>query len=243
MSETQTEKLTAELKGSLGPAGSTVPSETELMERHGLSRTTVRRALKQLENEGLITSSQGSRRKVREVQQWAWPMSTWEAPQHHSDEADAWATAIRKQGGEPHTEVTVRLVPADADIAAALGVAAGSTVVVRERIRSIDGQPHQLADSYFPEWLTNQHPEFLKPGDVSAPGGLLAAAGVPQVRMHDTISARLPTAVEATVLKAKPGVPLVVHTRTGYDEQGRAVRHMVTRAAADRTSISYELLP
>lgn len=241
MSETQTDKLARTLRATLGSPGSVVPSETELMRQHELSRITVRRALKKLEDEGLITSSQGSRRRVRQAQQWSWPMSTWESPEHHSNEGDAWATSIKAQGGDPHTEVTVRLIPAPEEIATALQVAPGSTIVVRERIRSIDGLPHQLADSYFPQWLTDQHPEFLKPGDISAPGGLLAAAGVPQVRMLDTITARMPSAVETTVLKTKPGIPIVVHTRTGFDKEGRPVRHMITRAAADRSTISYEL--
>jgi GntR family transcriptional regulator len=37
------------------------------------------------------------------------------------------------------------------------------------------------------------------------------------------------------------GTPLLVHTRAGYDAQGRPVRHMITRMAADRVEVTYDL--
>jgi GntR family transcriptional regulator len=47
-----------ELAGTL-PEGASLPSESELMRRHGVSRTTVRRALKTLVAEGLLARRQG----------------------------------------------------------------------------------------------------------------------------------------------------------------------------------------
>lgn len=47
-----------ELTASLAE-GAALPSESELMRRHGVSRSTVRRALKTLVREGLLTSRQG----------------------------------------------------------------------------------------------------------------------------------------------------------------------------------------
>jgi GntR family transcriptional regulator len=114
-------------------------------------------------------------------------------------------------------------------------------VIVRARIRKVDGEPHQLSDSYFPRWLTDEHPEFLQPGDISRPGGLLAAAGLTQVRFYDQITARMPDSDEARTLRMSSGTPLLIHSRTGYDEKDRPVRHMITRAAADRVEISYAL--
>jgi DNA-binding GntR family transcriptional regulator len=50
--------------GRLTP-GSALPSETELMAAHGVSRATVRRALLVLESDGLITTHRGRGRYVR----------------------------------------------------------------------------------------------------------------------------------------------------------------------------------
>jgi DNA-binding GntR family transcriptional regulator len=50
--------------GQLVP-GSVLPSETELVAAHGVSRATVRRALASLETDGLISTHPGKGRYVR----------------------------------------------------------------------------------------------------------------------------------------------------------------------------------
>lgn len=216
-----------------------LPSEAELGAEHGLSRGTVRKALETLEGEGLITSSQGQKRRVRETDRWCWPMHRWES--QHSQAEDAWAVSIRAQGGTPNTEVSVSVEPASPEVAKALRVKEGEPVAVRRRVRSVNGEPHQLADSYFPYSLAQEHPVFLAPGDQSAPGGLLASAGLAQARFADRIEARMPAPEEVRMLRLQPGTPLLVHHRTGYTADDRAVRHMVTRMGADRVEVSYEL--
>jgi DNA-binding GntR family transcriptional regulator len=62
-------QIAAELReameaGLLTP-GSALPSETELIAAHGVSRATVRRALAALESDGLITTHPGKGRYVR----------------------------------------------------------------------------------------------------------------------------------------------------------------------------------
>lgn len=51
----------------------------------------------------------------------------------------------------------------------------------------------------------------------------------------------MPTAEEASTLRMPPGTALLVHTRIGYSKDGRPLRYMVTRMAADRVKISYDL--
>lgn len=53
------EQLRTELTGTSKPPGSRLPSEAELCSVHGVSRTTVRRALRALGEEGLIESVPG----------------------------------------------------------------------------------------------------------------------------------------------------------------------------------------
>lgn len=216
-----------------------LPSESDLMREFDLSRSTVRQAFATLVNEGLISARSGTRRRVAKRQRLQWPMTTWEKA--HTADADAWAVSVRDQGCEPSTSTAVHIERASADVAAALDLDEGAPVVVRRRIRSVDGEPHQLSDSYFPQWLADAHPVFLEPGDLSASGGLLASVGLPQARYLDEITARMPTPDEARLLGVGSGVPLLLHTRTGYDKSERPVRHMITRMAADRVDVRYEL--
>jgi GntR family transcriptional regulator len=222
-----------------GKIADLIPSEAELMEKFDVSRTTVRKALTQLVNEGLIDSSQGTRRQIRRQRRLLWPMHSWE--NKHEAEADAWAVSVRDQGGSPSAEVSVTVEQASEQVATALGIEAGAAVVVRRRVRQVDGAAHQLADSYFPYELVKDHPVFLAPGDQAAKGGLLAAAGLPQIKFHDVIESRMPTPDETRQLQLPAGTPILIHRRTGYAKKDRAVRYMVTRMGANNVEISYDL--
>lgn len=57
------------LEGNL-PAGSKLPTEAQLADQHRVSRLTVRRAKAALEEEGLITTIQGSGSRVADVSTW-----------------------------------------------------------------------------------------------------------------------------------------------------------------------------
>ena len=228
------------VKENLGPPGSTLPSEADLIERYKVARGTVRQALATLEAEGLITSSQGNLRTVRDARRWRWDMSTWE--RSHRPEADAWTATVKDQGGQnAESSIRVEFVAASEDVAAALDLAAGTPLITRSRVHTIDGDPHQLSDSFYPPWVTQGCDLYTQPSNVFAPGGLLAASGHPQVRFHDTLTARPPSADEAARLRMPSGTPLLIHTRTGYDDQDRPVRHIITRMAADRVEVSYDL--
>lgn len=241
VNETKHAQLAATLRNRIeqGDYVEELPSEADLTAEFGFSRSTVRQAFTTLENEGLISGRSGSRRRVTTRERWDWPMTTWE--RGHTADADAWATSIQEQGGEPSTVVTVQIKQASARVSEALHVEPGSQVVLRRRIRSVNGEPHQLSDSYFPKWLTDAHPVFLQPGDISAPGGLLASEGVPQARFLDELTARMPTPDETRTLGMSRGVPLLIHTRTGYGKDDRPLRYMVTRMASDRVHVRYEL--
>ena len=51
----------------------------------------------------------------------------------------------------------------------------------------------------------------------------------------------MPTDEEARLLRMPAGTPLIVHRRTGFHADGRPLRYMVTRMAADRVRISYDV--
>jgi GntR family transcriptional regulator len=64
------QRIAADLRRAISsgelPPGSRLPTEQELGERYGVSRNTVRLALAELTNEGVIASTQGRGTFVRE---------------------------------------------------------------------------------------------------------------------------------------------------------------------------------
>lgn len=97
-----------------------------------------------------------------------------------------------------------------------------------------------LADSYFPKELVRGTPLML-PEDVSAPGGVLASGGLIQARHRDEITVRMPTRAEIEKLSLPAAAPVAVHMRTGYDQNDRPLRVMITILPGDRHVIRYDV--
>ena len=63
--------------------------------------------------------------------------------------SDAWSRNIRAQGFTPEERITVEIDTADAYTAERLEIALGTDVVIRRRLRLVDGEPFMIADSYY----------------------------------------------------------------------------------------------
>jgi len=225
--------------------GDRTEREEVLAERYSVSRHTIRQALQNLAAEGLLTSGRGRGWIVRSYEPLTWHLSAYESRRHHQEagqlDADQWDTEVREQGREPHQDVEVAIVAPTPHVAERLQVDGdGELVVMRRRIRRADGEPVQLADSYFKESLV-RGTLLMKPQNVSAPGGVLASIGHLQARYRDEIAIRMPTKAEAELLDLPPGTPVAEVTRTGYAEDGTPLRVMVTIAPGDRNRLVYEL--
>lgn len=227
--------------GELGP-GEVIPSEADLRAQYGVSRDTVRKALGILANEGLITSGQGKARHVRAYAPLRWTLSSFEdaARPDSANSLDAWAAEVACQGRRPAETIELSIMIPPDHVADRLQLNPEALVVVRKRVRYVDNNPYQLADSYFPQELVDGTP-LVEPRSVSAPGGLLAAIGHPQARLIDEITIRMPTIIETEQLRLTPGTAVAEITRTGYGVDGRPLRVMVTVAPGDRNLLVYEI--
>ena len=231
------------VRGDLGE-GDQVPGELDLSEVHGVSRSTVRSALQRLQQEGLITEGRGRLgRQVRADNPLIWNLHSFEGVSRRDDPAaglDDWAQQVADQGRRPEQEVTPTLGPSTSQVAKWLLLPAGSPVVTRSRVRSVDGRPWQLSVSHFPgSWA--QGTVLMEPGDVVVAGGILAGLGHQQKRVHDEIRARMPTPSESRQLEIPVGTPVIEHLRIGYDTEDMPVRAMITVAPGDKHILVYEL--
>lgn len=228
--------------GDLTPAAK-LPTEEDLMDRHRVSRTTVRRALSQLINEGLVTSRQGVGYYVRGATPLVWIASRPERNVRTDiSPADAWSVGVREQDRTPLEEITVSVTKPPERIMALLALGPDETVVVRRRVRRVDGSVMLTADSYFPERLVANSP-ITQPGDV-LPGTYLVMAqlGHGWVRTQDRVRARMPNRDEVLRLGLTPGTPVIDHTRISWAGDGTPVRVQLATLPGDRNEIVYELL-
>ncbi|WP_328808976.1 GntR family transcriptional regulator [Nonomuraea montanisoli] len=226
--------------GALGP-GAQLPTEAQLMEDHGVSRNTVRLALGELVNEGLVTRTPRRGTIVRDRRPLLiYPQRELE-PQPSGELREAFAYAVTQEGREPSQLIEVLTVTPVEEIASRLELADGELAVVRRRLRFVDGQPYNTNDSYFPRDLV-ANSEIARPGDIARGANrVLEELGHEQVRVIDDIWARMPNQEEAERLQLELGTPVVVYVRVGYDRADMPVRVAVSVLPADKHLIRYEL--
>jgi len=126
-----------------------LPSETELAQILGVSRTTVREALSKLEKEGAIIRKQGAGTFVNQQGlQIKWRL----------DEAWSYESVLRANGYTPSVEVLrVSEEAADARLARALDIAEGDPILVIEKLFREDDTPVILTVNHIPKHLISDH--------------------------------------------------------------------------------------
>jgi GntR family transcriptional regulator len=222
--------------------GSRLPSEDELARQYGVDRRTANTAVRALRAEGLARSERGRGTFVAEV-----PVITRHAMTRYVQEAreragsrGAFDGEIRAMGLDPHTDVTVSIGPAPADVAEALQLDPGAEVIIRERHMYASGMPVQFATSYIPAAIGagTQIAEVD-----SGPGGIIsrmAELGHAQTRITETISTRPPTAQERAFLRLDKGQAVSEIWHIGWTADGRPVELMRSAVPAWQWRFSFE---
>lgn len=117
-----------------------LPSERELADKYDVSRDTVRKAVRYLEERGLIYSDHGR--------------GTFVAPalvRRMSRFIDSFSQDTMQRGGVPGQQIlVVESIAASMGIAGLLGVEPGHPLTRVRRVRLIDGAPVGVHDAYFP---------------------------------------------------------------------------------------------
>jgi GntR family transcriptional regulator len=226
--------------GELAP-GRQLPTQLELVEQYGVARMTVRQALNELVNEGLVISRRPQGFFVRDRKRMAYrPQSEF----HRAPSAvmDRFMAAITEEGRAPSQTIEVALTTPPVEVQQRLNIDEKTTVVVRRRTRSIDGEPFNINDSYYPLDVAGDS-EILSPFDIPRGANeVLTELGHDQVRAIDEIYIRMPRPDEVNRLDLAPGTPVALHICTGYTADDRSVRCVLNVLPGDRHVITYERL-
>ncbi|MDR3100403.1 MAG: GntR family transcriptional regulator [Paraburkholderia sp.] len=132
--------LAADISAGVLPPDSQLPPEEGLIERFGVSRTTVRKAIENLVTRGLVEIRRGKGTFV------AQPKVTQELT-----ELTGFVEDMRALGRTPTARLLdQQVVPADADVARQLAMPLGSLVMRIQRVRLADGIAMSFDETYLP---------------------------------------------------------------------------------------------
>jgi GntR family phosphonate transport system transcriptional regulator len=214
--------------GALLP-GARLPTEAQMSVRFGVNRHTVRRALEELSRAGLVQVEQGRGSFIAE-----------DVLDYEISARTRFSEWIRAHNKEPGGRVLdLREQPADAAIAAGLGLRAGAPVVRLERLGLADGRPVSLGSHHFP---AARYPGLLAALDeCPTVTAALARVGVPDYRRQQTrVTARLPQPREAELLRMARNRPLLVTENVNVDAAGAVVEFGISRYPTPRVQIVFE---
>jgi len=207
--------------GVLSP-GDKLPSERALGETHGVSRDTVREALKTLANSAYVESRHGSGWFVRELDRLPYPVLTIDAGRARST-MDVWDTFVIGLGRTAgnRMEVSPRVVPGER-VRTELQLAPGEEVVRRHRLRYVDGEIWAISTAYWPRWLAAGN--LIEQPVQCSPLRVAGELGHRQERVKFVIGARTPSGEEAEILGTGRGISIMEMHTIGIDAGGRPIR-------------------
>ncbi|RMG48998.1 MAG: GntR family transcriptional regulator [Acidobacteria bacterium] len=191
--------------------GEKLPTENELIEQYGVSRTTVRQALAALVKEGILERVAGRGTFVKRVPS---PDETIRL----TGFIDGLSSAV----GTRSEILDARFVSAPAKEAEALHIGPGDRVWRLKRIRYVQEAPYAYTESYLPADVG----ERLTGEDLSRPllRLLEERGGIRLGEASAVIAGALADASIASVLSTKVGAPLLLIETTFSDVRDRPVQ-------------------
>jgi len=211
--------------------GEAVPSEQVISARFGVSRMTVRQALKSLADLGVIYSQRGRgtfvaanklEKSFRQVLSFTEEM------------------AVR--GARPSSRVLrCGIEDADESVANALKIQVGELVISLRRLRLADSVPMGIEWSRIPHSLC---PDLL---DIFQPKGSLYQTlnqryGIRVAVTDEVAEAAAATAEQARLLNIPKRSPVLLFSRVSYLERGQAVEFVLSVYRGDRYKIVNRLI-
>ncbi|WLP89805.1 GntR family transcriptional regulator [Gordonia sp. NB41Y] len=195
------------IRGDLAP-GDRLENELDLAKRLRLSRPTIRQAIQELVDKGVVVRKRGVGTQVVL------------SPVNRSVELTSLFDDLSSAGMYPTTQLLeYRRSVADEELRSDLGLAAGAEVVTIRRLRSAGGEPLAVMTNHLPA-------DICPPAGELEDGGLykgLRARGVHIRLARQVIGAKAAEPDEAAMLETEVGSPLLTMQRTAFDDAGKVV--------------------
>lgn len=215
------EMLRTQIETGQLPVGATLPPEVELASTFGVSRATMRNALLDLVEDGLLKRKPGTGTVVIRSR-----------PEEHRSFFRGLTEDLRLRGiATSATLLNAEMITPSQAIADHLKLTRGESALRLTRLRNIaGGVPLGLLYSYVPAWVGIQpDDDFTRPlyELVEAGGNLHIIYG------HDIIGAATSTAEQSELLEVPMGAPLLSVRRTTFVEYERPVEYVQAYLRSD----------
>jgi GntR family transcriptional regulator len=203
-------EMAALIRGGQMRPGDQFPTEAELVARYQVARTTIREALKLLEQDGLLHVQHGVGRFVAAYVER--PITRLES-----------VTEMMKSLGYQVSNrvLSVEQTPADEDAGRALGIATGTPVISLERVRLQGSEPLIYSVDVIPAGLVDG--DWAKIDWNGSLGDLLRSAGHPMSSALAEIRAVTLPSETARRVGAPPRTSWLLLKATHLDREGRPV--------------------
>ena len=207
-----------------------LPTESDLATQYGVSKITVRQALRELANLGYVRREQGRGTFVNRP-------SLQQGPR----ELTSFTSELRRHGVAPSSRVLDhRIIEATPDMAASLEIPPGSPVFFLKRLRLAGNLPMGVQCAHIPLQLA--------PGidqgtfeNVSLYEVLATRYGLQPANARETHSAILTNPADAILLDCPPGAPALAAERITFLSGGRPLEWVRSVMRGDRYKIVLEL--
>ena len=208
--------------------GDLLPSEAELCRHLEISRNTVRQAIGELEDEGLVVRKRGKGTYVAD------PSS------NHRGVRYSFTTEVSSMGKEPSsTLVDFDVVIPSAAICQKMELQEGTGVYCFTRIRNVDGQPLILETSYYPQFIfPNLTREMVQTHSFYS---LLYHVGIIPFAADDSYETVVLDSHQAQLLGVDPGSCAFYHQRRTKTEDGRIYEYTRSYIRGDRVRLDVHM--
>jgi len=201
--------------GTLRP-GMQLPSEPKLAELFGVSRNTLREAIRTLIAQGILESRQGIGTFVREERAAAWPVETG------IEELTSTTEMILRAGHRPGCrDYRLEIVVAPASVATALSLAHETRVYHLSRVRLADDQPVMVCADYLPADRASGADMRRFEGVGSLFSFLAERCGLAVTVARTVITPVVPTARVAEALSIAVDAPLLLLKQTHFESDNQ----------------------
>lgn len=188
-----------------------LPSENEMMTAFGVSRITIRQALRDLHNEGLVFSAQGKGTFVSK------PKAV-----QNVQRLEGFGEAMAAQGYEASARVlSIQQLKAPKAVAAALDLQAGDEAIEVKRVRYLNRSPVCIENSYFPMDVGRQMFSLDLSGDIFPM--LENLFGIPLGGADISLDAILADDEAQQYLNLKTGEAILRVERLTHNRDGRPI--------------------